>query len=53
MIQFSLQQVRGEIYEVDSTSLARLDEFEDHPNMYERFEIPIQQIVGICMPFIF
>lgn len=32
------QQVHGEIYDVDSKMLLKLDELEDHPRFYVRTE---------------
>lgn len=36
LLIFVLQNIQGEIYEVDEQMLAKLDELEDHPNFYER-----------------
>lgn len=33
--------VRGEIWEVDSTLLARLDAFEEHPDIYRRTPVDL------------
>jgi gamma-glutamylcyclotransferase (GGCT)/AIG2-like uncharacterized protein YtfP len=33
--------VAGELYEVDGETLAALDELEDHPEIYRRTEIPL------------
>lgn len=30
--------MQGEVYDVDSTMLKKLDELEEHPNFYERTE---------------
>ena len=35
-ILYSLQQVEGELYEVDDQMLHRLDELEQHPELYTR-----------------
>jgi gamma-glutamylaminecyclotransferase len=33
--------VHGEVYEVDRETLERLDELEDHPHVYRRTAIPL------------
>ena len=35
----SLQLVRGEVYAVDRAMLDRLDQLEDHPNLYQRMAV--------------
>jgi gamma-glutamylaminecyclotransferase len=35
------ERVRGEIYEIDDAGLARLDEFEGHPDWFARIEITL------------
>ncbi len=32
----------GEVYEVDPSHLSRLDEFEEHPRIYTRTAIPLE-----------
>lgn len=43
---FSLffQNVLGELYSVDDTQLAALDQLEGHPHHYKRTEIPVRVI---------
>ena len=36
-----LQQIEGEVHSVDADMLAWLDDFEDHPEVYTRREIPV------------
>ena len=37
-----LQNVYGEVFEVDQPMLKELDKLEDHPNFYIRSEEPIE-----------
>ena len=39
-------QVRGEVWEVDSSTLAQLDELEGHPDWYQRKKITVSHVTG-------
>ena len=36
VVKIPLTQIKGEVYEVDSDTLERLDALEGHPNFYKR-----------------
>lgn len=36
-----LQQVLGEVYDVDSKMLERMDAFEEHPDFYTRMDADV------------
>ena len=38
------QQVTGELFEVDSVMLEKLDDLESHPHLYVRREIDINRV---------
>ena len=42
------QQVTGELFEVDSVMLEKLDDLESHPHLYVRREIDINRV---CMKY--
>ena len=47
MLHFSSQNVVGEIYEIDDDMLEFCDDFEEHPDVYERTHIPIRVLPGM------
>lgn len=42
----SVSTIRGEVYEVDDNTLARLDRLEGHPDHYRRTEIKVRLDTG-------
>ena len=42
----SAVHVRGEVWEVDSSTLAQLDELEGHPDWYQRKKITVSHVSG-------
>jgi len=42
LVQNGSTQVHGRLYVIDDALLHRLDEFEDHPDLYQRLEIALE-----------
>ena len=45
------QEVSGQIFEVDEKMLQFLDDFEEHPNVYQRVEVNVMVESGIFTEF--